>query len=108
MTKLQKSAETARRTATGPTGQPIVDRGEPVGDRSEPTEDRADAIHVRGLARIEKIAQAAHGLDDVEAELLAQPADEHLDGVRIAVEVLVVKVLVNSPREMMRPVWCIR
>src|SRR5256885_11300741 len=49
------------------------------------------------LARItrrgEKIAQAADGLDDLDAELLANAADEHLDGVGVAVEVLVVEVL---------------
>src|SRR5882762_5475663 len=49
------------------------------------------------LARIgggcEKVAEAAHGLDDVDAELLADAADEDLDGVGIAVEVLVVEML---------------
>src|SRR5665213_4243103 len=38
------------------------------------------------------IAEATHGLDDVDRQLLAQPADEDLDGVGIAVEVLVVEV----------------
>ena len=49
---------------------------------------------------VEKIAEAAHGLDDVDAELLAQAADEHLDGVRIPVEILVVEVLGQfAPRD---------
>src|SRR5271166_5189473 len=41
------------------------------------------------------IAEAARGLDDVDTELLAQPADEYLDRVRIAVEILLVEVLDN-------------
>src|SRR4249919_1788887 len=49
------------------------------------------------LARItrrrEEIAQPAHGLDDFDAQLLADAADEHLDGVGVAVEVLVVEML---------------
>ena len=39
------------------------------------------------------IAEPARGLDDVDAELLAQTADEDLDGVGIAVEILVVEML---------------
>ena len=49
--------------------------------------------HVFGLARVEEIAEPAHGLDDVDAELLAKPADEHLDGVGIPVEILIVEML---------------
>src|SRR5215831_5351074 len=49
------------------------------------------------LARItrrrEEIAEPAYGLDDLDAKLLADAADEHLDSVRVAVEVLVVQVL---------------
>ena len=41
----------------------------------------------------EEVAEPAHGLDHVDAELLADAADEHLDGVGVAVEVLVVEVL---------------
>src|SRR5688572_744394 len=41
----------------------------------------------------EAIAKTANGLDHLGRNLLAQPADEHLDGIRIAVEVLLVKVL---------------
>src|SRR5258708_4474386 len=48
------------------------------------------------LARIggaEEIAETADGLDHVDAELLADAADEHLDGVGVAVEILVVEML---------------
>src|SRR5215218_4730442 len=49
------------------------------------------------LARIvggrEEIAEAAHGLDNVDAELFADTADKHFDGVRIAIEVLIVEML---------------
>ena len=41
----------------------------------------------------EQIAKSAHGLDDVDAELLADAADEDFDGVGIAIEVLVVEML---------------
>jgi len=36
--------------------------------------------------RGKQIAETAHGLDDVDAELLADTADKHLDGVGVAVE----------------------
>src|SRR5580698_928327 len=39
------------------------------------------------------VAQAAHGLDQIGVQLFAQPADEHFDGVGVAVEILVVKML---------------
>src|SRR5271156_3476471 len=49
------------------------------------------------LARIarrrEEVAEAAHGLDDLDPELLADAPDEDLDGVGIAIEVLVVEML---------------
>src|SRR6516165_191457 len=49
------------------------------------------------LARIggrsQEITEAAHGLDDLNAQLLADTADEHLNGIGIAVEVLVVEML---------------
>src|SRR5271166_1306941 len=47
----------------------------------------------RLLVRAHGVAEAARGPDDVDAELLAQSPDEHLDGVRVAVEVLLVKML---------------
>src|SRR5579864_6140664 len=49
------------------------------------------------LARIggrrEQVAEAAHGLDDLDPELLADAADKNLDGVGIAIEILIVEVL---------------
>src|SRR3984957_12138772 len=39
------------------------------------------------------VAQAAHCLDQIGVQLFAQPADEHFDGVGVAVEILVVKML---------------
>ena len=39
------------------------------------------------------IAEAADRLDDRGAQLAPQPRDEHLDGVRVAVEILRVDVL---------------
>src|SRR5689334_890547 len=41
----------------------------------------------------EPVAQPTYGLDHVGRDLLAQTADEHLDGVAVAVEVLLVEVL---------------
>ncbi len=46
---------------------------------------------VRRIA-LNDIAEAARGLDDIDAELAAQPPDEHFDRVEVAVEILVVKV----------------
>src|SRR5215470_4439855 len=48
------------------------------------------------LARIgqcEQVTQPPHRLDHVDAELLANPSDEDLDGVGVAIKILVVKVL---------------
>src|SRR6185312_9419804 len=39
------------------------------------------------------IAQAAHRLDQIGVQLFAQPADEHFDGVGVAVEILIVEML---------------
>src|SRR3954454_6929887 len=52
----------------------------------------ASELVVIALLR-QPVAQAADGLDHVGWDLLAQPADEYLDGVGIAVEVLLVEVL---------------
>src|SRR5215510_2627950 len=41
----------------------------------------------------EAVAKPPYGLDHVGRDLLAQAADEHLDGVGVAVEVLLVEVL---------------
>src|SRR3954453_17099963 len=43
--------------------------------------------------RRQQVAKAPHGLDDVDVHLLADSADEHLDGVRVAVKILVVEML---------------
>src|SRR5215471_3413181 len=52
------------------------------------------ASELRRIARgSEHIAEPAHGLDDVDAELLAHAADEDLDGVGVAVEILIVEML---------------
>src|SRR6516225_5771788 len=52
------------------------------------------ASELRRIARwSEQIAKPAHGLDDIDAELFADAADEHLDGIGVAIEVLVVEVL---------------
>src|SRR5689334_8556897 len=48
------------------------------------------------LARIgqcQQVAQPPYRLNHVDTELLANPSDEYLDGVGIAIEILVVKVL---------------
>src|SRR5262245_51698146 len=39
------------------------------------------------------VAHAAHRLDQVDAHLLAQTSNKHLDRIGIAIEILVVKVL---------------
>src|ERR1700748_3290223 len=41
----------------------------------------------------QQISEAPDGLDDVDIQLFADAADEHLDGVGVAVEVLVVEML---------------
>src|SRR5215831_2161548 len=52
------------------------------------------ASELRRIARwSEQIAKPAHGLDDIDAELFANAADEHLDGIGVAIEVLVVEML---------------
>ena len=52
------------------------------------------ASELRRIARwCEQIAKPAHGLYDIDAELFAHAADEHLDGVGVAIEILVVEML---------------
>src|SRR3954464_7379559 len=52
------------------------------------------ASELRRIARrSEEIAKSPHGLDDVDAELLANAPDEDFDGVGIPIEVLVVEML---------------
>src|SRR5262245_17813891 len=53
-------------------------------------------VALAGLARIlrsEQIPEPAHGLDHIDAELFPDAPDEHLDGVGVAVEILVVEML---------------
>src|SRR5437763_12622975 len=52
----------------------------------------ASELVVIALLR-QPVAQAADGLNHLRRDLLAQPADEHLDGVGVAVEVLLVEML---------------
>ena len=55
--------------------------------------NRRSASELARIGRREQITEAAHGLDHVDAELLADAADEHLDGIEVAVEILVVEML---------------
>src|SRR4029079_17421989 len=58
---------------------------------------KASELKRMSSARAGRVAQAvaksAHGLNDVDGDFLAQAPDEHLDGVRIAVEILLVEML---------------
>src|SRR5918996_4351322 len=54
---------------------------------------RRKARELRFIRRTDAVAESARRLDHVDAELPAQAADEHLDGVGIPVEVLVVQML---------------
>ena len=78
MTTAQAVAETNRRSAS-----------ELARILRESNRPRAGIMRRAG----KQIAEAAHGLDDLDAELLADAADEHFDGVGVAVEVLVVEML---------------
>src|SRR5690606_38137444 len=56
--------------------------------------DDGEAMAARSIPRLaHAIAHAAHRLDQVDAHLSAQPADEDLYRVGIAVEVLVIEML---------------
>src|ERR1700676_2774525 len=55
--------------------------------------NRRSASELARIGRREQIAEAADGLDDVDPELLADTADEDLDRVGVAVEILVVEML---------------
>src|SRR5690606_28358557 len=46
-----------------------------------------------GIRFAHPVSHAAHGLDQVHAQLLAQTTHEHLDRIGIAVEILVVEML---------------
>src|SRR5208337_2773338 len=72
------------------TVQAVADRNR----RTASEETRAAGWALSDIARRgEEITKPAHRLDDVDAELLADAADEHLDRVGVAVEVLIVEVL---------------
>src|SRR4051812_46520125 len=45
-----------------------------------------------GRRRRQEIAEPTHGLDDIDVELLADTANEHFDGVGIAIKILVVEM----------------
>src|ERR1700676_927713 len=55
--------------------------------------NRRSASELARIGRREQIAEAADGLNDVDPELLADTADEDLDRVGVAVEILVVEML---------------
>src|SRR3982751_1791311 len=55
--------------------------------------NRRSASELARIGRGEKITEPAHGLNHVDAELLANAADENLDRVGIAIEVLIVEML---------------
>src|SRR5665647_737813 len=55
------------------------------------TPDRAGLARWRG--RRQKVTETPHRLDDVDVKLLADAADEHFDGIGVAVEILVVEML---------------
>src|SRR6266545_7144653 len=46
------------------------------------------------IARVrEAVAEPADSLDEIDGKLLAQAPDEHLDGIRVPVEILLVEML---------------
>ena len=61
----------------------------------------------RGVG-LDDIAEPARGLDYVDAEFLAQAADENLDRVRIAIEILIVEMIDDLAAGTTRPEWCMR
>src|SRR5580692_12643820 len=74
-------------------------------ERSDPRSRARRSAHAlarrRRLGRLrsglDDIAEAARGLDDVDAELLAQSSDEDLDRIGIAIEVLLVEMIDDLP-----------
>src|SRR5262249_37667832 len=71
---------------------PVTTRLTPVQRGAEKNSRRASELR-RIARRSEQIAKPAHGLDDIDAELFAHAADEDLDGVGVAIEILVVEML---------------
>src|SRR5262245_59734706 len=73
-----------------------------VSDRNSATPREGDVLTWRSgvsvtrpssLRRPHAVPHAAHRLDHVDAHLLAQASDKHLDRIGIAVEILVVEML---------------
>src|SRR5258705_13805206 len=52
-----------------------------------------NASELARIGQCEQVTEASYRLDYVDPQLLANPSDEHLDGVGIAIKVLVVKML---------------
>jgi hypothetical protein len=55
------------------------------------------------LRIFERIAKPPYRLDHACVQLLAQPPDEDLDRVRVAVEILIVEMLPSSVRDTTLP-----
>src|SRR5689334_17121273 len=53
---------------------------------------KSSAMSAR-VGRSQQIAEPAYGLNDIDAELFTNAPDEHFDGVRVAVEILIVQML---------------
>src|SRR5207248_5457434 len=57
------------------------------------TNSRSASELVRIARRCQEISEPPDGLDDIDPDLLANAADEHLDSIGIAVEILIVEML---------------
>src|SRR3954447_20988618 len=100
-----------------------------IPERTKPPTSRASSVHTaaatisraerelslcgspvrRCVRNFETIAKAAHRLDQIGIELLAQTPDEHLYCIRVAIEILIVKMLDqfgpgNHPAAVMRQI----
>src|SRR5665213_569597 len=62
----------------------------PISNVPESSIDSGSSI---GRRWRQQIAEPADGLDDVDVELLADAPDEHLDGVGVTIEILVIEML---------------
>src|SRR5262249_16871312 len=98
-TSVRRNTLSRRSNARSTASRYTEDRTKPVINRMMTVEavaetNRRSASELARIARrSEQVAEAAHRLDHVDAELLADTADEHLDRVRVAIEVLIVEVL---------------
>ena len=78
-------------------------------DRAAGEDSRRQACGSRPLGGLDQVAEPAHRLDQVDAELLAQAPDEHLDGVRSRGRNPGRRGARSARlRETIRPVWCMR